>query len=281
MAKITRQTLLVFGINAGGADIGVFGSLAAGSPTYSNVISTIQSLPAWGTGWAAETIATNRPALEDMNAVCHVLSYGICYLHEMGIPEWDYGTTYYTNSYAQVNGMVYISLQDNNTNHDPTASSTYWALAFLTGSYLDTDIILAANSDSRIATQRATKTYVDNKGISSSKIYDTGWFAISWENNYTKTHNLGTTKSIVQIWFSPNSDGSAPCYLQNGYMDQDQHGRLNLYQIFVTSLTATQITVAAGGSQGAGYNKICIEWDGSSVQQYVAGYCRIVILALE
>ena len=50
MAKLTRETIKLFGINAGGADIGVFGSLAVGSPTYSNVIATIQSLAAWSTG---------------------------------------------------------------------------------------------------------------------------------------------------------------------------------------------------------------------------------------
>lgn len=137
MAKITRQTLKVFGIDAGGSDIGVFGSLAAGAPTYSNVIATIQSLPAWSTGWAAETIATDRPALEDMNAICHVLSYGVCYLHQMGIPEWDAGTTYYADSYCQVAGVVYYSLQNNNLNKDPTSEPTYWAIGFKGMSYMD------------------------------------------------------------------------------------------------------------------------------------------------
>jgi hypothetical protein len=126
VAKITRQTLSVFGINAGGSDIGVFGSLEAGSPTYSNIISTIQGLAAWSTGWAAETIATWRPALEDMNAVHYVLSYGICYLHEMGIAEYDSATTYYTNSICQNAGIIYQSLVDNNTGNTPAIASSYW-----------------------------------------------------------------------------------------------------------------------------------------------------------
>ena len=126
MAKITRQTMSVFGINAGATTIGVFGSLAAGSPTYSNVISTIQSLAAWGSGWAAETIATNRPALEDMNGLCYVLSYGICYLHQMGIAEYDAGTTYYINSICQYGGALYTSLIDSNINHLPSTSPTQW-----------------------------------------------------------------------------------------------------------------------------------------------------------
>ena len=126
MAKITRQTMQMFGSSMGGSDCGIFGSLAAGSPTYSAVIATIQSLPAWSTGWAAETIATNRPALEDMNAVCHVLSYGVSYLHEMGIPEYDASTVYYENSYCQVAGVIYYSLQDNNLNNTPASSPTFW-----------------------------------------------------------------------------------------------------------------------------------------------------------
>ena len=126
MSKLTRQTMKWFGSTAGGSDIGIFGSLAAASPTYSKVISTIQSLAAWGSGWVAETIATNRPALEDMNAVCYVLSYGVSYLHEMGIPEWDSGTVYYQNSYCQVDGVIYYSLQDDNMGYSPIMNPTYW-----------------------------------------------------------------------------------------------------------------------------------------------------------
>jgi hypothetical protein len=125
MAKMTRQTMLWFGSNVGGAEIGVFGSLAAGSPAYSTVIATIQSLPAWGSGWSAETIATNRPALEDMNAVCYVLSYGVSYLHQMGIAEYDAGTVYYTNSLCMYNGVIYQSLEDSNVGNTP-ANGTYW-----------------------------------------------------------------------------------------------------------------------------------------------------------
>jgi microcystin-dependent protein len=132
MAKITRATMKWFGSTAGGSDIGQFGSLAAGSPTYEAVgaISAIQALSAWGTGWAAEITTSgtqaNCFALEDMNAVCHVLSYGVSYLHEMGIPEWDAGTVYYQNSYAQLSGVVYYSLQDDNLNQNPSSSPAYW-----------------------------------------------------------------------------------------------------------------------------------------------------------
>ena len=77
--------MLWFGSTSDSSSVGVFGSLQAGSPTYSKVIATIQGLPAWGSGWKAEVIASERPALQDFNAVDYVFSYGINYLYQMGI----------------------------------------------------------------------------------------------------------------------------------------------------------------------------------------------------
>ena len=117
-----------FGSTAGAQDIGIFGSLYAGSPTYSQVISTIQSLPNWSTGWAVETINTWRPALEDMNAVCYVLSYGVSYLHEMGVAEYDAETVYYTNSFCSYGTSIYRSLVDTNLGNLPTDASKWTPL---------------------------------------------------------------------------------------------------------------------------------------------------------
>ena len=118
--------MLWFGSTSDSSSVGVFGSLKAGSPTYSKVIATIQGLGAWGSGWKAEVVSPDRPALQDFNAVDYVFSYGICYLHQMGIPEWDTGTVYYTNSYCQVAGQLYQSLQDDNVGQDPTTATSYW-----------------------------------------------------------------------------------------------------------------------------------------------------------
>ena len=105
MSKITRQTFIQFGQNVNAsADICQFGSPATGSPVYTNVISVLQALAAWTTGFAAETVANNRPFLEDFNAFCYVFSYMIAYILQMGIPEYDAGTTYYINSIVQSRG---------------------------------------------------------------------------------------------------------------------------------------------------------------------------------
>lgn len=125
MAKLARKTLLQFGstVNAG-SEIGQYGSYA--SPIYSADIDVIQAGTAWPRGWAAETVATNRPFLEDMNAVDYVYGYMLAYLLQMGIAEYDAGTTYYLNSIVQIAGQFYISLQDANVGNAPASSSTYW-----------------------------------------------------------------------------------------------------------------------------------------------------------
>ncbi|NCB75430.1 MAG: hypothetical protein EOM51_11935, partial [Clostridia bacterium] len=97
MAKLTRVHQKQFGVNAGASDVGVFGSLAAASPQYSKDPETIQGLAAFLTGWAAETIANNRPALEDFNALDFLSFYQLCYLFQSGVPEWSAETTYYEN----------------------------------------------------------------------------------------------------------------------------------------------------------------------------------------
>lgn len=125
MAKLTRKTLLQFGETVDDAsEIGQFGSYA--SPVYTKDIDDLQAGTAWPRGWAAETIASNRPFLEDQNAIDYVFSYFLCYLLQMGIPEYDDGTTYYENSIVQDGGIIYVSLQDSNTNNTPASSPTYW-----------------------------------------------------------------------------------------------------------------------------------------------------------
>ena len=129
MSKFTRQTMLHFGSSSDSSSVGVFGSIAPGGPgaTYSKVIAIIQSLPAWGSGWKAEVVSPLRPAIQDFNAVDYVFSYGICYLHEMGIPEWDAGTVYYQYSICQYGGIIYQSLTDINLNNTPTPGA-YWSV---------------------------------------------------------------------------------------------------------------------------------------------------------
>lgn len=127
MSKLSRIFQKQFGVNAGASDVGIFGSLAASDPQYSKDPTEIQSLNAFLTGWAAETIANNRPALEDFNALDFLTFYQLCYLFQSGVPEWDDETTYYTGSIVQDgNGVLYRSLDDDNVNNELT-DTDYWA----------------------------------------------------------------------------------------------------------------------------------------------------------
>lgn len=131
MAKITRITQKQFGSSGPSGDFGEFGSLAAGAPNYSKDPTVIQDLAAFLTGWAAATLANNRPALEDMNSLFFLLYYQVCYVLEMGIPEWDSATTYYTDSFVQVSGTIYKSLQDDNVNQNPVTETSYWTTSIV------------------------------------------------------------------------------------------------------------------------------------------------------
>lgn len=126
MGKITRVTQRQFAANAPSGDCIEFGSLANGAPNYTKDPTIIQDLANFLTGWAAATIADNRPCLEDMNALFFLLYYQICYLFQAGIPEWDADTTYYENSFCQVDGVIYKSLVNNNINYAPGSNPTEW-----------------------------------------------------------------------------------------------------------------------------------------------------------
>jgi len=121
MPQLTRYTPSLFSNSStAAASVGVFGSLAASSPATSTNPNTIQSLSAWSGGWPAAVVGTNQPALEDMNGLFYWLSYYINYGMQVGVPEYDSGTTYYKN--ALVNNMqntsipygIYVSQVDNN-----------------------------------------------------------------------------------------------------------------------------------------------------------------------
>lgn len=126
MAKIVRKTAAVFAAAAAATDIEQFSSkVATGTPNYSSDPAVIQALAGWSTGWSSALVASNKSEYkQDRNAVDFVASYQIAYILQMGIPEWDSGTTYYTDSVVQSNGNFYISQQDSNLNNAPPSSGS-------------------------------------------------------------------------------------------------------------------------------------------------------------
>ena len=112
-------------------------------------------------------------------------------------------------------------------------------------------------------------------GIPSSKVYDSGWFAVSANTAYTKTHNLGTTKLMVLVYVSQNSDGSGwTAIMNNGYFGADgDHGGIFTYAISTANISL----MTANSYLYIGYNAA----GGGSAAIYFPGYSRVVILALE
>lgn len=128
MTKIERKTQKIFAGNAATDELAVFGSMITGTPVYNDDIEALQS-EAYTEGWKAAVAANEAPFMEEMNAVQYGFSKQLAYLFQQGIAEWDAGTTYYLNSFCQVGGVIYKSMQDENINHSPAddTEGTYWS----------------------------------------------------------------------------------------------------------------------------------------------------------
>lgn len=126
MAKITRIFQKQFGANGATSNFGKFGSLNDGGAATTKDPTVMQSLSEFLDGWQTATIGALIPAYQDMNTVCFLAFYQICYLLQMGVAEYDSSTSYYINSICQDNGQFYISLTDNNIGNDPVSSPSNW-----------------------------------------------------------------------------------------------------------------------------------------------------------
>lgn len=125
MPRPSVPAIIQFGSGANPAsEIGQFGSYP--SPVYTSNIATLMSGTAWPRGWFGETVNTNRPFIQDFNAIDFVFCSYLFYLMTLGLTEYIAAMIYWTNSIVQVGGQIYISLQDNNQGNTPASSPTYW-----------------------------------------------------------------------------------------------------------------------------------------------------------
>jgi hypothetical protein len=132
VAKLAGKAPVLFAGSAVSSELAQFGSTVANQPAppvFSTDPSVLQANGAWAQGWQDAIYSADRaPVLEEMNAIDYVISYLLCYLYQEGIAEWLAGVTYYTNSYVQSVGQIFISLQDSNTGNapPPSASNAFW-----------------------------------------------------------------------------------------------------------------------------------------------------------
>lgn len=211
MAKITRATQQIFGSNAGITQIGVFGSLAAGSAAYTSNPVTIQSLSNYLDGWYAAVVGENSPAIQDMNALCFLYAYQLAYLMQQGIPEWDSATTYYVGSMAQDgNGNVYISQQNTNLNN------TLSTVAFWTPQGSQTNIQNFSGS----ATLGATSQFARISTISGNAVITLPSIAsvnVGTKITVKNISNVGNTVQVIGAGSNTIDIGNSYVNLLNNY----------------------------------------------------------------
>ena len=121
--------------------------------------------------------------------------------------------------------------------------------------------ILVADSSGKLPTQ-------------ALKVYDSGWFAVTRNDTYIKTHNLGTTKVLITIYVGDRSDGTGIVVPTMSELTLD--GASNWNQTGVRELTPTTVVIRTGSSRIANVQ----DKDGNSWQPE-SGYARIIMLALE
>lgn len=139
-------------------------------------------------------------------------------------------------------------------------------------SYLDTDTALTANSDSKIATQKATKAYVDSitgligtSGVSSGPASTT---------TQTVTHSLGRTPRIIRITgFGEFITGSSPSMSQGTYNSTGNRcvyatgvvggvvpATSTTFAVYVNNETTAKTRSASGVVQNVGATTFDIAW---------------------
>lgn len=133
--NLPRVYQKIFGLTAADTEpkrIAQFGSVVAGDPNLTGDITTIQALSNWEAGWVGATVTDRRfPTAEETTGVNKVITQQLAYLFQKGIPEWDANTTYFAGvSYCQKDGLIYVSLTDNNINNNPATSTANWSVAF-------------------------------------------------------------------------------------------------------------------------------------------------------
>lgn len=212
MAKITRKTLLQFGVSGPSTSFGQFGSKVAGVPQTTQDPTVIQQLAAWVNGWQNAVVTANKAAyLEDMNGWCYVHSYMSAYILQQGIPEWDTGTTYYTNSVVQGTaalgnaGQWFNSLQDSNAGNAPPvgASNAFWTwinspppAVPLVGNALKANLIVKPNVGAPLTKTDASADLLSVQGVVLSSVAVTGDISVSGANG------LDTGSPSNSTWYA-------------------------------------------------------------------------------
>ena len=191
MAKLDRKDVKIFAENSKETLITEFRTEDSQGSTasFSRDPDVIQN-ENYSQGWVNNTNNLNTKIYgEDLNAVNYVLSYLLKYLYENGIAEWKNTTTYYTNSIARVDDVLYISLIDDNTGNDPTSTVGCWRAVVL-----DTITSVLAGSGNNIV-KDITGNQITFKSISVD-----GYGSLQDDGDNINIHILGGSGIVDAYW---------------------------------------------------------------------------------
>ncbi len=168
--RIPRVTGKIFASNAAEGDIGQFGSALTGTKVPTDDISIIQALPAYEEGWRSAVVSDrNYPTIQEMNGLQKTFSQQINYILQNGMPEWDAGTTYFTDQFCRVGSMFYVSLQDNNLGNNPTTTTGFWEIWNpAEGTYANTDLSNLSETGQQVINSKLNENQVTNCILSST-----------------------------------------------------------------------------------------------------------------
>ena len=86
----------------------------------------------------------------------------------------------------------------------------------------------------------------DENKSNTNKTYDSDWFTVAASGSYEKTHNLGTTKYIIQVFGAASTDGSGTNYALSPYYDLRPASDKDGFGLATTSTTITLNTGSVG-----------------------------------
>ena len=116
------------------------------------------------------------------------------------------------------------------------------------------------------------------QSVIALKVYDSGWFAASAATAYTKTHNLGTTKLILNLYCADDSSGTN---MFNMSLNNGNEGNGSIVTAVIQNVTPTTLTVQTGW--GGSPSTIACKLDAAGYKILVGAgkYFRVVAIALE
>ncbi len=126
-------------------------------------------------GWP---LSSQPPARQYWNWILNYCMNGVRYFCRRGIPDWDTAETYFVTDVVQFGGIVYQSLQSNNSGNAPASSPSFWG--GLQG------YVLSGQLNNYVTTGQLATTlanYVTNPALSSALA------------NYTTLTNLASSES--------------------------------------------------------------------------------------